>query len=98
METASMSSREVDLAEREARKAREGSGILEAEGKRLSTQVADLNTSPKYDLCSSMKTAGPAALHVISTSASQSLQKPVATGRSTRTSWLSEQLYVCLTL
>ena len=48
METASMSSREVDLAEKEARRAKEGSTRLEAEVKRLSTQVADLNTSHKY--------------------------------------------------
>ncbi len=45
METASVSSREVDAAEREARKAREGATRLEAEVKRLSTHLAGLNSS-----------------------------------------------------
>lgn len=45
METASVSSREVDMAEREAQRAREGASRLEAEVKRLSTSLADLNTS-----------------------------------------------------
>lgn len=45
METASASSRGVDAAEREAQKAREGATRLEAEVKRLSTNLADLNSS-----------------------------------------------------
>ena len=45
METASMSSREVDVAEREAQRAREASSRLESEIKRLSNSLADLNTS-----------------------------------------------------
>ena len=45
METASMSSRGVDAAEREAQKARQASSRLESEVKRLSNSLADLNTS-----------------------------------------------------
>ena len=45
METASVSSRGVDVAEREAQRAKEGANRLEAEVKRLSTSLADLNTS-----------------------------------------------------
>lgn len=45
METASVSSRGVDVAEREAQKAREGASRLEAEVKHLSHSLADLHTS-----------------------------------------------------
>ena len=45
MESASVSSREADVAERETQKAREGAVRLEAEVKRLSTHLADLNSS-----------------------------------------------------
>lgn len=45
MESASVSGREADVAERETQKAREGAVRLEAEVKRLSTHLADLNSS-----------------------------------------------------
>ncbi len=45
MESASVSSRGADVAEREAQKAREGASRLAAEVKRLSTHLADLNSS-----------------------------------------------------
>lgn len=45
MESASVSSREADIAERETQKAREGAVRLEAEVKRLSSHLADLNSS-----------------------------------------------------
>ncbi len=45
MESASLSSKGVDVAEREAQKAREGASRLEAEVKRLSSHLADLNSS-----------------------------------------------------
>ena len=45
METASVSSRGVDQAEREAQRAREAASRLEGEVKRLSSSLADLNGS-----------------------------------------------------
>lgn len=45
MESASVSSRGVNVAEREAQNAREGASRLEAEVKRLSSHLADLNSS-----------------------------------------------------
>ena len=45
METASMSSRGVDQADREAQRAREAASRLESEVKRLSNRLADLNGS-----------------------------------------------------
>lgn len=45
METASVSSRGVDQAEREAHRAREAASRLESEVKRLSNSLADLNGS-----------------------------------------------------